>query len=139
MTDAILVLKKVIAAYNMFLIILGTFGNILTCIICLRKRLRQINTFKFFSFIAVIDMIGLYEWNLRQFVLYFMNVDLSFEFLLYCDISSFFQYVAFETSAWFLVIKKNINNNLLSHNQMICGLGFYWLGPPVDHQVSQME
>jgi len=87
----------------MVLIIFGTIGNILTAVICFRRRLRKINTFKFFAFNALLDTVGLYEWNLRQFVLYLFNQDWSFTSLIYCNLSSFFQYVSFEASAWFLV------------------------------------
>jgi hypothetical protein len=113
MADLIATFKKIIAAYNMILIVFGTIGNILTITICLRKRLRKINTFKLFAFNALLDTIGLYEWNLRQFVLYYFNIDLSFTYLWYCNLSSFLQYVSFETSAWFLVIIY-FNLNFLS-------------------------
>lgn len=106
MVDLVLVFKKIIAIINVCLIVFGTLGNILTAGICLRKRLRKINTFKFFAFNAILDTIGLYGWNFRQFVLYIFNLDWSFTSLIYCDMSSFFQYVAFEASAWFLVTKQ---------------------------------
>lgn len=97
-------IKQGICIYTFSLIILGTVGNLITITICLRKRLRQINTFKFFAFNAFLDTIGLYGWNVRQFVYYLFYVDLSLQSLVYCDLSSFFQYVSFEASAWFLVI-----------------------------------
>ena len=104
MSDQIVnIFKQIIAVYNMVLIIFGTIGNILTAAICFRRRLRKINTFKFFAFNALLDTVCLYEWNLRQFVLYLFNQDCSFTSLIYCNLSSFFQYVSFEASAWFLV------------------------------------
>lgn len=101
--DVVTLIKQGICIYTFSLIILGTVGNIITITICLRKRLRQINTFKFFAFNAFLDTIGLYGWNVRQFVYYLFYEDLSLKSLVYCDLSSFFQYVSFEASAWFLV------------------------------------
>ena len=101
--EVVTVLKQAICVYTFSLIILGTVGNFLAVAICLRKRLRQINTFKFFAFNAFLDTVGLYEWNVRQFVIYLFNVDLSLQSLYYCTISNFFQFVSLEASAWFLV------------------------------------
>ena len=104
MVDLILVFKKMVATINLCLIIFGTIGNLLTATICLRKRLRKINTFKFFAFNAILDAVGLYEWNLRQLVLYFFNKDWSLQSLIYCKWNSYIQYVSLEASAWILVI-----------------------------------
>jgi hypothetical protein len=100
------IFKKIIAFYNIILIIFGTLGNILTCIICLRRRLKKVNTFKLFALNAIMATISLYEWNLRQIILYLFEIDLIYQSLLYCQLTAFLQYVSFESSAWFLVKKS---------------------------------
>lgn len=102
-SSAVVILEGIIAVYNFLIIILGTFGNIITVVICLRKRLRKINTFIFYAFAAIYDTIGLYEWNLRQFVTFFFKVDWDLFSLFYCRIDTLLQYVCFEASAWILV------------------------------------
>ena len=93
--ELISILKKVIGTYNFLLMIFGTIGNSLTAFICLRRRR--------FSTVAILDIIGLYEWNLRQFVYFFFGIDLVFISLVFCDLSSLIQHVCFESSAWILV------------------------------------
>ena len=102
-SNAVKIIEGIIAVYNFLMVILGTFGNIITVVICLRKRLRKTNTFIFFAFAAICDTIGLYEWNLRQFITYFFKVDWDLISLFYCRIDTLLQNVCFEASAWILV------------------------------------
>ncbi len=100
----IFTLKKIVSSYNIFLIIIGTIGNILTAIICLQKDMRKISTFKLYAFNTISDTICLYPWNIRQFVLYFFDTDLETTYLWWCIGASYVQFSTFELSAWILVI-----------------------------------
>ena len=100
--DLVNLLQKIISGYNFFIAIVGTFANLLTCHICLRKKLKRFTTFKLYAFNSVSDMIGLYQWNIFQFVLYNFHVNLQHN-LWYCYMCSYLQITTFEISAWLLV------------------------------------
>ena len=108
----VLLAKQIVCYYMITITLLGTVGNFISCFICLRPRLRKINTFKIFASIAVVDSFGLYEWNIRQIVLYLYGIDLNNVSVWGCKLLSYFQYVTFEASAWLLV--SAVSDRLLS-------------------------
>ena len=126
MSELVNILKKVIGTYNFLLMLFGTIGNSLTALICSRRRLRKVNTFKLFSIIAVLDIIGLYEWNLRQFVYFFFGIDLVFTSLVFCDLSTLIQHVCFESSAWILV-NLSVLIHIKNFELIWCTIGINWI------------
>ena len=90
-----------LAAYSLLLIIVGTFGNLLNCLVCF--RLRSNTTFVFLTFSAIFDAANLYIWNLSHFTQVFFGLNLQSKNLISCRIVEFFQFTTFEISAWLLV------------------------------------
>ena len=108
MTETIFVtLKKIVSAYNIFLIITGTIGNIFTICIFMKKEFRMA-CFRLYIFNIIYDTFGLYHWNIRQFFLYYWNIDYQNVYLFYCSFTTYAQISCFEISAWFLV-RFNLN------------------------------
>lgn len=98
------VFNKILGIYALILTVFGTLANGLLLYICSRKKLRSVNTFKFFAIMSISDTICLYEWNLNHFVTIFYNFDLFFYSLFWCRFSTFMQQISLEYSAWILVI-----------------------------------
>lgn len=104
MTESIYdILKKIVAAYNMFLIIAGTIGNIFTIFIFMKKEFSVTTAFRLYVFNIFFDTFSLYHWNIRQFILYFWKIDYQNVYLFYCSFTSYAQISSFEISSWFLV------------------------------------
>ena len=73
---------RVISAYSLLLIIVGTFGNLFIFIVCVTsKAIRKSNTFKFIAAISITDTISLYGWNLGHFISSYFNIDYSYVYL----------------------------------------------------------
>ena len=102
-TAVIINLKKIVSIYNLFVTIIGTLTNTLTIMTCFQKDLREISTFKLYAFNAISDIVSLYPWNIRQFILYNFGLDLETTFLWWCIGASYIQFTTFEISAWLLV------------------------------------
>jgi hypothetical protein len=56
-------IQKVLAVYSIILVILGTIGNGLTCLVCLRKKLRCITTFILIAFMAISETASIYIYG----------------------------------------------------------------------------
>jgi hypothetical protein len=97
------IIKKILGTYALLLTIIGTIGNALIFLICIKKEMRRINTFKFLAFISISDLIALYEWNLKHFIAAFFGIDFNFMSLAWCRLSLYLQYVTLQFSAWILV------------------------------------
>ena len=91
-----------LAAYSLILVIFGTAGNLLTCLVCF--RLRSTTTFVFLAIAAVFDAASLYFWNLNHFTQTFLDIDLQSKNLNSCRIGQFVQFTSLEISAWLLVL-----------------------------------
>ena len=101
--DLLTLINKIIGVSSLFLAVFGVIGNSFTCYVCLRKRLRKINTFMFLSILSICDLMSLQVWNLDQFLLAFFGFSLEFTSLWLCKIAIFFQYYSLQNSAWLLV------------------------------------
>ena len=99
---------KILGSYALVLTVLGTILNIILFIICLQKKQRKVNTFKFFAFISIVDTFALYEWNLKHFIKSFFGINPEFTNLIWCRLSAFIQYTGLQFSAWLLVMNFKI-------------------------------
>lgn len=81
------IIKKALGATSIILIVLGTVGNALIIYFCLKKRLRTLNTFKFYLFMAISDALSLYEWNLDHFVATFFKIDFNTTSAMWCKLN----------------------------------------------------
>ena len=86
------------------LIVIGTFGNLLSIIILLNKDNRRITTNIYLIFLCLMDTISLYQWNLSRAVYALTNGqrDMWGRSLFMCKLSEFFPFYALHTSAMFL-------------------------------------
>ncbi|CAF0884018.1 unnamed protein product [Brachionus calyciflorus] len=97
------ILSRILGAYSLMLIIIGTISNLIIFYICSRKTLRNISTFKFLSILALSDTICLYEWNLKHFTVAYFNIAYNFIYLPWCRLEQFLQQTFLQYSAWILV------------------------------------
>ena len=104
--DALDVIEKIFGMYTLIITILGSLLNPLILFVCLRKKLRSVNAFKFFAAMSIADTIALYEWNLKHFTNIYYNINYEDHSIVWCRLSMLLQYVSLEYSAWMLVNKK---------------------------------
>jgi hypothetical protein len=115
----IYVFNKILSAYALVLIILGTIGNGLVFAICLSKNLRSKTTFKFLAFMSLSDIFALYGWNLDHFTSTYYNFYYNTLTLAGCRFETFVQYSACQYSAWMLVREEEFFDVFLLRNLII--------------------
>jgi hypothetical protein len=55
-------IEKTISILPVFLVIAGTFGNLIALYVLTRKKLRSQSTMLYFASLTVMDTISLYQW-----------------------------------------------------------------------------
>ena len=108
-TSVVINASKAIGIYSLLLIIVGTIGNAITCIICMRPKLRKHPTFIFLAFSCFSDIFTLYTWNLSNFITPFFHFYHEYKNLAWCKISVFIQFWSLQSSAWVFVSEKSCN------------------------------
>lgn len=97
------IVMKALGVWCLVLTIVGTIGNLFIFLICVTKLRSQV-TFVFIAFLAVVDALSLYEWNLTHFYEAFhISSALVDGNILICRLISFSQYITLHSSAWLLV------------------------------------
>ena len=94
-------LFKVIGFYSLCLAVLGTMCNLMVFLVAF--RLRHNPTFVFIAFLAIVDSLTLYIWNLDHFIGSFFGLDIEYDSLVGCKLGNFLQYVTLKSSSWLLV------------------------------------
>ena len=86
------------------LIVTGTFGNLISVFILLKKENRQTTTGIYLIFLCLMDTISLYQWNLGRALYTFTNSQQTMwgRSLFMCKLSQFFPFYTLHTSAMFL-------------------------------------
>ncbi len=98
-----LLMSKIVAIYEISIIILGTFGNAFVFYVGYRNRTTS-PTFLFLMFMSIADLVSMYWWNLSHFIEPFFFIDIqNYNFYL-CKFLSFFQFTSLQISAWILVL-----------------------------------
>lgn len=100
---------QVFGVYSLLVILVGTLGNMLIFMTCM--RLKKNTTFIFLRFLSISDTVALYFWNLNHFLVAFFNIDLETLHFMSCKLVMYLQFVSLQISAWILV--KFYNFNLL--------------------------
>jgi hypothetical protein len=87
-----------------FLIVIGTFGNLISVIILLNKENRRTSTNIYLIFLCLMDTISLYQWNLSNAMYTFTNgrQNIWGTSLFICKLSEFFAFYTLHTSAMFI-------------------------------------
>jgi hypothetical protein len=99
------IIGKILAVYNLALIIIAIVLNPLVLFVCLKsKNLRSISTFKLLAFGSINDMITCIPWNWENFAHTFFGLLLGTKNLVYCRwVPTFLQYSTIELASWLLV------------------------------------
>ena len=90
MSVSVPIWNQAIGIYSVTLAVLGSLGNIIVFITCLRKSLRKVPTFVFLAFLSLIDMSSLYFYNLNDYFTAFYNLTIADFGLMACKFTSFF-------------------------------------------------
>jgi len=87
-----------------FLIVIGTFGNLICIIILFKKQNRRTSTNTYLIFLCLMDTISLYQWNLSNALYTFTNGTKQIwgTSIIMCKLSEFFAFYSLHTSAMFL-------------------------------------
>ena len=87
------------------IILLGLFGNT-ACFLIFRlsKEFNQIPSMVYLSFIAILDTLSLFEWNLNHFLSPNFNIELEYLNVFNCKFFIFIQVFSFHCSANLLSI-----------------------------------
>ncbi|XP_045158264.1 neuromedin-U receptor 2-like [Mercenaria mercenaria] len=86
-----------------FLLLFGTFGNLLTIIVLTHRRNRYTSTAIYLTALAVSDFLVLWTGLLRQWIIYTFDIDIRAQSAFGCKLHLFFIYGSLLCSSWFLV------------------------------------
>ncbi|CAF0789533.1 unnamed protein product [Brachionus calyciflorus] len=101
--ETIDILNKCLGFLALLLFIFGFIGNTQTILVCKRKALKNITTFKFLMAISTSDIFALSVWNMNLFLRAYFGIVQEYLSLTWCRISIFFQYSSLQFSVWVLV------------------------------------
>ncbi|XP_041374061.1 lysophosphatidic acid receptor 6-like [Gigantopelta aegis] len=85
------------------LICCGTIGNILTLVVLTQKSMRRSPMTSYLIILAVFDILALHTGLLRQWVIYYFDVDIRDSHVSVCKIHPVLVYFSLDMSAWILV------------------------------------
>lgn len=91
---------QILGAYSLIIIILGTFGNILTIYVCSKSKNNP--TFVLLQYLAANNLISLFYWNLSHFT-ETIHFDITSYSMFGCKVGAWTQFSSLQTSAWILV------------------------------------
>lgn len=86
-----------------FLLVFGTFGNVLTVFVLMQARNRKSSTSMYLTALAVSDFLVLWTGLIRQWIKYTFDIDIRALSVFGCKLHLFLIYDAFLCSSWFLV------------------------------------
>ena len=96
---------RLLGLFALFLIVFGTLSSVLNIVVCLRKRLRRVNTFVCLLFISLADIFTLYCWNFDRFInIWFPSQRYETLSLGFCKFIVFLQFFSLDWSSWLLVL-----------------------------------
>lgn len=90
-----------------FLVVLGTIGNLVALYVLTRKRLRTQSTMIYFASLTIVDTLSLYQWNFNFFYKYQVNEhtqNIENQSMFLCSYISYMAHFSMQTSAWILAI-----------------------------------
>jgi hypothetical protein len=89
-----------------FLMVIGTFGNLIVVVILLNKENRRTSTNIYLIFLCLMDTLSLYQWNLTNALYTFTNGQKQVwdGSIIMCKLSQFFAFYTLHTSAMFLTL-----------------------------------
>ena len=85
------------------LLIIGTFGNVLTIVVLMRRKTRRSSTAIYLTALACSDLMVLYTGLLRQWIKYMYETDVRHLSVVGCKIHVYLVYFGTQMSSWLLV------------------------------------
>ena len=99
------VIIRGLSIYALFLVIIGTLGNLSTIIVLCRRNLIRYVTMRYLIAVSVCDLVSLYGWNLNNFYKFTISgndSNLEQISLAHCRIVSYVTFVGLQLSSWCL-------------------------------------
>lgn len=100
---------------SLFLLLLGTFGNIMTLVVLNQRRFKNMVSAVYLQFLTIVDLFALYTGLLRKFVFFLLNVDIRDSVPEICAIHKWLTYASLHCSAW---IRIAFTMQRISHTWM---------------------
>ena len=98
--EQILIREKYFSFVYILIIILAFIGNGLAFLIFrTNTEMRKSSTITFLSFVAILDILSLFDWNLSNFLFPYFSIKLEDLNIVSCKIFSFIQFFSSESSA----------------------------------------
>ena len=101
-------INQVISWINFGCSIVGTVGNVLTCVVCLSSRLRKTPTFIFMTFMVCADTVPVVIVILNRFAKPLFGINRLESTLQGCKIETMLLYMSTQSSA-FLLVYENLS------------------------------
>ncbi len=104
----------VISAYVIiFIMLAGSVFNFFGAFVSFRKNLRKNQTFVFYGFRFIIDLISFWPIGTVIFSKYILNYDLFDKSLMYCKIGHYLYFSVYMSSTWIIVSNLNLFQSIL--------------------------
>ncbi len=95
-------IEKILFIINFLFIVLGTFGNLFTFAILMRKNVRKHSCMRYLAALSIIDLFCLYTWNFSLVYSVLHNKKIEHEGAIICRFFSFFCYFILQSSSWII-------------------------------------
>ncbi|CAF5095103.1 unnamed protein product, partial [Rotaria sp. Silwood1] len=113
---------------SIFLLIVGTFGNIVSFIIFINEALRKSSTFRYLALLSLTDLLVLYSGLLDLFLMIEYGGTFSLRNLnpIACRLHTFITYWSQHSSSWilsFISVDRAIATNRIKFARKYCTPG----------------
>ncbi|CAF2660885.1 unnamed protein product [Rotaria sp. Silwood2] len=98
-----LIQNQLVRYISLTLLIIGTIGNILNCLVFTRRSLRRNSCSVYFFATSIANLIALYFGCLIRLLITFGIYSTSSQSPIYCKTRTFFTYMPLSASTWFIV------------------------------------
>lgn len=110
---------------SIFLLVVGTFGNIISFIIFLNGALRKSSTFRYLALLSIMDLLVLYSGLLDLFLVVHYGGTFSIRSLhpVACRMHTFITYWSQHSSSWilsFISVDRAIATNCIKFARKFC-------------------
>jgi hypothetical protein len=97
-------ITNILGFINFFFIIFGTFGNLISFSILMRKEVRKHSCMRYLAALCLLDILCLYTWNFSLVYSLFIKRKIEHESSIICRFFSFFCYFILQSSSWIIVM-----------------------------------
>lgn len=116
---------RIVRYGSIFLLIVGTFGNIVSFIIFSFGTLRRSSTFRYLAILSLMDLVVLYSGLLDLFLMieYGGNYSLRILSPITCRLHTFITYWSQHSSSWilsFISVDRAVATNLIKFARKFC-------------------